>query len=210
MSEPTIRILIADDHPIVHRGLDGLLFADPRITLVGTASGFTQLLEQLASAPIDVVILDLNGMGAGPLSMVRELRAQYPQVQLLIFSSSLALAPELLAAGALGYVVKEELLDHLPAAIHAVAAGQPYCSPLVHDYFERAAFLHRLRPLAPQELLVLKLLAQGLTTTQIATSLQIDPRSAQNYISALHRKTGCEGRAQLVIWYRQRYEGASA
>jgi len=205
MARPLIRVLVADDHPIIHQGIDGFLFADPQIAVVATASGFATMLDQLGRVPIDVVILDLNGMGVGPLTMIRELREQYPEVGLLVFSSILDLAPELLAAGVLGYVVKEELLTHLPAAIAAVAAGQRFLSPLVQEYQERSAYLRRQQPLAPQELMVIKLVAHGLTTQQIAISLQIDPRSAQNYITSLYRKTGCEGRAHLSAWYRLRY-----
>jgi DNA-binding NarL/FixJ family response regulator len=157
-----------------------------------------------------VVILDLNQMGAGPLSMVRTLRERFPQTQLLIFSSSIALSPELLAAGARGYVVKEELLTHLPPAIRAVAAGQVYLSPLVQEHHERVSGLGQQAFLLPQELRVLKLVAQGMKTRDIADDLSIDPRTAQNYITSLYQKTGCETRAQLVIWYNQHSEEAAA
>jgi DNA-binding NarL/FixJ family response regulator len=207
MAEPKIRLLIADDHPVVHRGLDGLLFADPRIEVVATVTRFAGLLDQLTVLPVDVVLLDLSGMGVSPLMMVRELRARFPQTGVLIFSSSLALAPELLGAGALGYVVKEEVLDHLPAAIVAVATGQTYHSPLVQEALDRAAAMHRELPMAPQERVVMKLVANAWTTTQIAAELEIDPRSAQNYITTLLRKTGCESRQQLAAWYRRHYEG---
>jgi DNA-binding NarL/FixJ family response regulator len=209
MAEPKIRALIADDHPVVHRGLDGLLFADPRILMVSAATSFDELLERLADTPIDVVVLDLSGMGLSPLMMVRVLRARFPQVGVLIFSSSLALAPELLGAGALGYVVKEEVLDHLPAAIVAVAAGQTYLSPLVQAALDRANAMGRELPLAPQELLVLKFVALAWKPSQIADELAIDPRTAQNYITKLLNKTGCESRAELAAWYRRYYEGAT-
>jgi DNA-binding NarL/FixJ family response regulator len=147
-------------------------------------------------------------MGAGPLVMVRELRQRFPQTQLLIFSSSINLASELIAAGALGYVVKEELLIHLPAAIQAVAMGQAYHSPLVVEHLERTS--NRNATLLPQELRVLKLVAEGMKTQEIAANLNIDPRTAQNYITTLYQKTGCENRPQLMLLYRQRYEGQAA
>jgi DNA-binding NarL/FixJ family response regulator len=210
MDSSTIQVLIADDHPVIHRGIEGILFADRRFAIVGTATSFAALLDQLTQNPAHVIILDLNEMGAGPLVMVRTLREQYPQTELLVFSSSIALAPELLAAGARGYVVKEELLTHLPAAIQAVAAGQVYLSPLVQEHQERASYLQRQVSLLPQELRVLKLVAQGMKTREIADNLNIDPRTAQNYITSLYQKTSCETRAQLAIWYRQRFEGAAA
>jgi DNA-binding NarL/FixJ family response regulator len=141
--------------------------------------------------------------------MVRTLRERFPQTQLLVFSSNITLSPELLAAGVRGYVVKEELLTHLPAAIRAVAAGQVYLSPLVQEHQERASSLQRQIALLPQELRVLKLVAEGMKTRDIADNLSIDARTAQNYITSLYQKTGCETRAQLAIWYRQRFEGAT-
>lgn len=210
MPPTPIRLLLADDHPIIHQGFAGVLFADPRIRLVGTVASFGDLLAHLAAHPVDVVALDLMGMGAGPLAMVRALRQHHPQLQLLVFSSTLALAPALVALGVLGYIAKEEVLDHLPAAIHAVAAGQAYHSPLVQAALERAAIQGQGADLAPQERAVLRLVAQGLTNPQIGDELAIDLRTAQNYVSTLYRKTGCETRAQLVAWYRQHDEGISA
>lgn len=210
MDNSTIRVIIADDHPVIHHGIEGMLFADRRFAVIGTATTFFGLLDELAAKPAHVVILDLNQMGAGPLVMVRTLRERYPQTELLVFSSSLALAPELLAAGARGYVVKEELLTHLPAAIVAVASGQVYLSPLVQEHQERATHLQRHVSLLPQELRVLKLVAQGMKTRDIGDNLNIDPRTAQNYITGLYQKTGCETRAELAIWYRQHFEGEAA
>jgi DNA-binding NarL/FixJ family response regulator len=208
MDDATIRVIIADDHPVTHQGIEGFLFANRTILVVAIATSFATLLDKLAVTPADVVILDLNNMGAGPLVMVRELRQRFPQTQLLIFSSSINLASELIAAGALGYVVKEELLIHLPAAIQAVAMGQAYHSPLVVEHLERTS--NRNATLLPQELRVLKLVAEGMKTQEIAANLNIDPRTAQNYITTLYQKTGCENRPQLMLLYRQRYEGQAA
>jgi len=210
MDEAPIRVIIADDHPIIHHGIEGILFATRSVVIVDAATSFSSLLDKLAVTQADVVVLDLNRMGAGPLVMVRELRQRFPQTQLLIFSSSITMAQELLAAGALGYVVKEELLTHLPAGIQTVAAGQPYHSPLVVEHLERVGKAKGGAILLPQELRVLKLVAQGMKTREIAANLDIDPRTAQNYITTLYQKTGCETRAQLVLLYYQRYEGAAA
>lgn len=209
MDAASIRVIIADDHPAIHHGIEGVLFASPNIAIVDLATNFASLLDKLAARQVDVVVLDLNNMGAGPLVMVRELRQRFPHTRLLIYSSSLNLAPELLAEGALGYLVKEEALMHLPAAIQAVAAGQSYHSPLVVEHLARAGN-GRSAILLPQELRVLKLVAEGFKTRDIAANLDIDPRTAQNYITTLYQKTGCETRGQLMLLYYQRYAGAVA
>lgn len=207
MTLPAIRLLVADDHPIVALGLDGMTFADTRILLVTTAKSFAELVSHLSTSAVDVVLLDLNNMGISPLVMVHELRARFPDVQIVIFSSALALAPELIAAGALGYVVKEEMLSHLHAAIIAAAARQPYYSPLVQNTLDRTARVGRAAPFAPQEEIVLKLVGRSWTTKEMAAYLQIDGRTTQNYVTTLLRKTGCENRNQLAAWYWRHYEG---
>jgi DNA-binding NarL/FixJ family response regulator len=134
--------------------------------------------------------------------MVREIHQHYPDLRIVVFSSATDLIPEILAEGACGYVVKEEMTAHVLAAITAVARRQRYLSPIADDYLSRATSTERPHlKLAPNERQVLHLLAQGLGTTQIAGEMGIDPRTVQNYITGLRRKTGCEERTQLVAWY---------
>ncbi len=120
-----------------------------------------------------------------------------------ILSSSIDLAPELLRLGVSGYVAKEERLEELITAIGA-STRSPYQSPIVHDYLAQT---QSSRPVSPRELVTLKLLAQGLTTIQIAEQMDVDPCTVQNHITALRRKTGCSQRTQLVAWYRRAYGG---
>lgn len=205
MNRPRVRVIIADDHPVIHQGVEACLFADPHVALVDSARDFAALRAQLAQVEADVVVLDLTGMGVMPIPMVKTLKREFPRVHVLVFSSSVDFAPEILAAGALGYVVKEELLGHLSTAIQTVAAGNTYRSPLVEAYMERSASFKRKERLAPRELAVLKLVADGLTTPQISEALEIDGRTAQYYIGVLFEKTGTEGRPALARWYRDRY-----
>jgi DNA-binding NarL/FixJ family response regulator len=138
---------------------------------------------------------------------VTRIQREYPHLTIVAFSSSVDLAPELLQVGVRGYVVKEELSAELLTAIQMARAGQRFLSPVVEEYVTQT-MNHRLQHhLAPKELNVLKLLAQGLGTVAIAEQLGIDPRSAQNYVTTLRRKTGCEERTQLVDWYKRMYDG---
>lgn len=208
MDAAPIRLLIADNHPIVHSGLSDVLREAPHISVVGTPTSFAEVLEQLTRTEADVLVLDLSGMGEPALTMISRLRRAHPRLRVIIFSSSVDLAQELLQAGALGYVVKEELNDHMIRAIQAAADDEPYISPMVEEYLARASYLRGESQLRPQELSVLRLLVGGMGTVQIAEALGIDPRSVQNYITRLRRKTGCAQRTQLVAWYERRYPGA--
>lgn len=202
-----IRIMIADDHPIVREGLQTSLGASPHVQIVGVATSFVEVVNLLATVQAQVLILDLGGMAGAPLTLVTRVRREFPGVAIVVFSSSVDLAPELLQAGVRGYVVKEELSAQLIDAIHAARAGQRFLSPVVEEYVMAATNGRREHQLAPKELQVLKLLAQGLGTIVIAEQLGIDPRSVQNYITTLRRKIGCGERIQLVDWYNRMYGG---
>jgi DNA-binding NarL/FixJ family response regulator len=205
-----IRVIIADDHPIVREGLDAILGSDRQVHIVGVATNFAEVLALLGAVQAHVLVLDLGGMAGAPLTLVARVRREYPHVAIVVFSSSVDLAPELLQAGVCGYVVKEELSAQLLTAIHAARAHQRFLSSVVEEYVIQTTNGRRQHHLAPKELNVLKLLAQGLGTSAIAEQLAIDPRSVQNYITTLRRKIGCEERIQLVDWYKRMYGGEAA
>ena len=205
MSTTSIRVVIADDHPVILDGLTTLLAANPTIAVVAVAQSFRALLDVLDRVAADVLILDLGGMGGSPLTAVNRLGRDHPSVRVIVFSSSVDLAPELLHAGVRGYIPKEDFTEQLITAIHTVMAGQTYLSPSVAHYLAQTTQTHHRHRLAPKELSVLKLLALGHGTGEIAEQLQIDQRSVQNYITTLRRKIGCHERTQLADWYRRMY-----
>ncbi|GAB4440215.1 MAG: response regulator transcription factor [Chloroflexi bacterium OHK40] len=206
MSGQLVRILIADDHPIVREALSALLTRSEQFTVVATARSFPEVVSVARRNPADVVILDLGNMDGSPLAVIQCLQRVCPSLKVIIFSSTIDLAPELLGAGAAGYVAKEELSSVLVEAITAVVAGETFCSPFVEEYLAQPL---GDASMTPKEQLSLKLLAQGLTTREIAAYMRIDPRSVQNYITSLLRKTGCPTRLQLVDWYRRKYDASS-
>jgi len=205
MASESIRVVIADDHPIVLDGLTVILAAAPWIQLVGVARSFSEMISLLDTVPTDMLVLDLGGMGGSPLILVNRMQRVYPDIRIIVFSSSVDLAPELVQAGVRGYITKEDLSEQLVVAIRAVRSGQRYFSQVVQDYLLQATTLHKQHHISPKELSVLKLLTQGLGTIAIAEQLGIDPRSVQNHITTLRRKIGCAERTQLVDWYRRMY-----
>lgn len=205
MIHQPIRVFIADDHPIVRDGLTTIVESDPRLAVVGTAASFADLQTQLDTTAADVVVLDLSGMQGTPIAFVAGLLRAYPHLAVIIFSSLVDLAPELLQVGARGYIAKEELSSQLLLAIQAVSVGQTYISPVTQEYLQRCAASPALPRFAPQELSVLKLLAQGLGTEAIADQLGIGARTVRNYLSQIRIKTGCDERTQLAAWYRRMY-----
>jgi two-component system capsular synthesis response regulator RcsB len=209
MTSIAIRVIIADDHPIIIDGIRGQLELDDSIEIVGEANSFATLLELLKSTQADVIILDLTGMQIGPISMVTRLRRDYPTIAIVVFSSVIDLAPELMELGVQGYITKEELSHHMIAAIHAALGRSNYLSPTVQAYITRAQSVKRLADLSQREISVLKLLVRRLRTEEIATQLGTNPRTAQNYITALRSKTGSRQRVDLIEWYQRMFGSES-
>jgi DNA-binding NarL/FixJ family response regulator len=205
-----IRILIADDHPFVREGLERILRAEPYLEVIGTSGSFAAILQEPDLAACEVLVLDLGGMGTGPLVMTTQITHAAPHIRIVVFSSSVDMAPELIQIGVLGYVAKEDPTPHLVAAIRAAKAGQPYHSPIIQRYLERVAAQRHQNRLTPKELLAVKLLAQSFQTPKIAAEMGIDARCVQNYITSMYRKIGCDERADLVAWYRRVYGDANS
>jgi DNA-binding NarL/FixJ family response regulator len=198
-----IRVVIADDHPVILEGLRSTLGANQQITVVGMAPSYSDLLDILKLTIADIAILDLQGMQVSPFTMVDHLRRAYPNMAIIVFSSLIDLAPELFEAGVQAYITKIEMTSHLFTAIEMVMKGMRFASPVVAQYVAREQGAPQFRHLAPGERKVLKLLASGYDTLEIAEQLSIDPRSVQNYITSLRRKTGFTQRTRLMDWYRR-------
>jgi DNA-binding NarL/FixJ family response regulator len=198
-----VRLLIADDHPAIVKGIASELSASTHLTVAATAVSFAQTLRTLAHTIIDMVILDIGSMGSSPLQMMDILARSYPMVSVIIYSSSIDLAPELLAAGARGYVAKDDPVAQLVAAITAVSHDESFVSDKVQAYLQRRTTT--LHDITPAELIVLKLLAEGFNNQEIAAQIGVGPHTVQNRITVLRQKTLCHERVQLANWYRRMF-----
>ncbi|NJO83971.1 MAG: response regulator transcription factor [Blastochloris sp.] len=203
--QPPIRVIIGEDHPFARQGLEMLLSADPYITIIGTSDSFVALLKHPGLTDCEVLLLDVGGMGDGPMVMVSQLLRAAPQLRIVIFATSVDMAPELLNVGAIGYVAKDDPVEYLITAIRAAKAGQRAVSPIVQRYLDQNTGRRKRFRITPREEVVLKLLAQGLRTPEVAEHMSIDLGTTQNHVTAMLRKTGCKDRMQLVIWYLRVY-----
>jgi DNA-binding NarL/FixJ family response regulator len=198
-----VQVVIADDHPMLRRGLLSVLGPERGIEVVGEVGSFTELIGSLAQVTPDVVLLDLGGMGTQPITAVSVLKRTYPHLTIIIYSSTLSCVRELLRTGAQGYIAKEDWEDDVVTAIHAVMRGQVFLSPTVNDYLERSGGTRKEHKITPKEWEVLKLIADGLGTQEIMAHLMIAEQTVNNYVHNLFRKTGCTERTQLAEWYRR-------
>ncbi|MFN8516787.1 MAG: response regulator transcription factor [Thermomicrobiales bacterium] len=198
-----IRLLVVDDHPIVRQGLVGVLEDDPEFTVVGSVPSAETALAQLASAAPDVILLDLElGGGMDGVAAIGPLLAAQPAARILVFTaydtSERVFAA--IQAGAKGYLLKGAPVEELTRAIRTVYADGSYLESRV-----ASTLLAEVRTprrgggrLSERERAVLRLVAAGLTSKQIARELAITERTVQFHVTGLLNKLGAESRAQAV------------
>lgn len=198
------RILIADDHAVVRKGLAGILSEHPDLELAGEAEDVPGLLERVRSEEWDLLLMDLNMPGGEGLETLRRVRAAAPELPVLILSvhPEDQLAARLLQAGADGYVQKEAAADELAAAVRRVLRGQKYVSPALASRLAEELGGDPASPpherLSDREFQVLRLLGGGRTVSEIADELTLSVKTVSTYRARLLDKLDMENTAQLI------------
>lgn len=179
----TIRVIAVDDHHLILKALSDLLKEHSDIQLVATSNQGSQLLKMVREHKPDVAIVDI-GIPADsfdPISSVRTLREQYPNVKVMILTGydDGMWARELVKAGASGYILKSDDFSlNIPQAIRAISQGGKFFSPGVADKLVE----NDLDKLTPREMSVLNLLSQGLATDAIAHNLGVSEKRVRNVL----------------------------
>lgn len=189
------KILIADDHAIVRRGLRRILASAPDVTVVGEASSREELLAQLHQH-IDALTLDLSMPGSDGLALLSEIKAAYRRLPIVILTmySDLPYVQRALKLGALGFLPKTAASMELLTAIRYAVTGRSYIS----QTFDEEVFLseQRERPLSRREREVLRLIGEGKKLTEIARLLQLSAKTVSTYqchlVEKLHLKSAKE------------------
>lgn len=208
MTDGNVRVLLADDHPVVRGGLVALIDTLPGIEVVGQAGDGQQALRETALLRPDVVIMDLRMPVLDGVEATRRIVRDYPGVAVLVLTmfDQDALIADALSAGAHGYLLKGAEQDEIERAIRAVASGEAIFSRAV-----AAQVLRRISPepvrrpllgLTPRELEVTELLAAGLSNAAIAERLSLAPKTIGNNISAIFVKLGVATRAEAIVLAR--------
>jgi two-component system invasion response regulator UvrY len=197
-----IRILLADDHPIVREGYRRLLERQPGYVVVAeVGTGEAALAATAAHAP-DVVLMDLSMPGMGGLAAVEAMRARDPAVRIVVVSmhQGVIFAQKAVAAGARGFVSKSSPPDELVRAIAAVMEGRRVLSSdLAQDLAHSALGADDVASLTPRERDILQLLARGMNGRAIARDLGLSSKTVQNNLSQIRAKLGASGDADLVL-----------
>ncbi len=204
-----IRILVADDHSVVRKGLLQIVAESPGMKVVGEAASGQEALELARSCPFDVVILDIAMPGRGGLDILRELKAEKPALKVLVLSMypEEQYAIRSLRDGASGYLTKGCPPEELVLAIRTIADGKRYITPSVADrlasYVEDSAGETPHESLSDREMSVLVLIGAGKQVSDIAEELKLSVKTVSTYRSRVLAKMRMETNAQLIRYALQ-------
>lgn len=203
----TIRVLIADDHPVLRSGLRVLLAADPDLEVVGETGTGEETLRLAEELRPDVILLDISMPGESGIETVRRLKAKLPALKVLFLTmhEEEGMLLEALAAGADGYLIKRADEPEIIQAIHVVQRGDVYVHPaMTRGLLSQTETTERppepVEPLTRREIDVLRLLARGNTNRQIAGLLALSVRTIESHRANLMGKLGLTSRVELVTY----------
>jgi two-component system response regulator NreC len=193
-----IRIVLADDHVVVRRGLRMLLEAEEGLEVTAEAGEAGEAVAAATNGGADVLLLDLN-MPGDPLGALPELAGAGVAAIVLTMERDPAFAERAMEAGASGYLFKDAPGEELIEAIRAAAAGESHVSASVARSMERRSRQRGAAPeLTPRETEVLSMIARGHTNGEIAERLALSVRTVETHRTHIQQKLGTSGRPELV------------
>jgi DNA-binding NarL/FixJ family response regulator len=204
-----IRVVLAEDHPILRTSMVRTLGADPGIEIVGQAGNGRTALELARTLRPDVMVLDLGLPEVGGAVVLERLRGELPEIRTLVVTANES--PESIvsavAAGAAGYLSKSATGEQLRQAVITTYGGGSVVTPELAGHLLREVRGNArgeessVRPaLGARELEVLRLVARGLTDREIARELYMSPSTVQKHLTRIRRKTGLRRRSELARW----------
>jgi two-component system response regulator NreC len=205
-----MRVLLADDHGIVRRGLRSLLETDPQVTIVGEAGDGMEALRLSEEHKPDVAIVDIGMPLLNGIEVASRLRAQDqpPRVLILSMHTDESYILRALAAGAQAYLLKDSTDEELWPALHAVTAGKPFVSAavsalLVEDYvrhLQSRGLTDTFHLLTAREREVLQLLAEGRSNKEVAAVLEVGLSTVETHRANLMQKLNLHNTAEIVLY----------
>ena len=206
LDEEPIRVVLADDHSLIRHSMRLLLDGEADVTLIAEAEDLAAAAHQVQTQHPSVLVLDLGMPGGSSIEAIGQLRERAPETQVVVMTmeDSPVFAQRALAAGALGYVSKELADSELPIAVRAAARGEQYVSPRIAARLEALQAAMTENRLTPREVEVLRLIALGHTSVEIARKLHLSPRTVETHRAHIHRKLAMATRAELVRYALRR------
>lgn len=203
-----IRLLIIDDHEMVREGLKAMLLAEPDFSIVGDAANAEQAFAMIERLHPDVVLLDVRLPGVSGVEICRTVTEKYPETAVIILTTFTdeQLVSQCIQAGARGFIVKDIERFDLKRSIRAVARGEAAIDPKA-----AVAMFAQLRrsphpqseplpeTLSSQQLVILRLVAQGNSSREIATQLYLSENTVKGYVQEILHRLGVKNRTEAVM-----------
>jgi DNA-binding NarL/FixJ family response regulator len=207
----TIRIVIADDHPVVRIGVRNMLQSDASLDVIGEASDGDEAITGTLELLPDILLLDLQMPRLPGLEAMRAIMSGSPSVKILLLTSTITTQQiiEALQIGARGIVLKDALADHLTTAIRAVSSGDYWIGGkrvvnlvgALHELMQQAAVPERKTyGLTPRELEVVGCIVEGCSNRDIAKQFSISEETVKRHLSNIFDKTGVSTRLELALF----------
>ena len=203
-----IRLLIIDDHEMVREGLKAMLSAEPDFSIVGDAANGEEAFALIERLRPDIILLDVRLPGTSGIEVCRAVTERYPETAVIILTTFTdeSLVEQCIKAGARGFIVKDIERFDLKRSIRAVARGEAAI-----DTKAAVAVLAQLRrtpqnrnepiqePLSSQQIVILRLVAQGLSSREIATRLYLSENTVKGYVQEILHRLGVKNRTEAVM-----------
>jgi DNA-binding NarL/FixJ family response regulator len=201
-----ITILIADDHPVVRRGLKATVEEEESFRVVAEAADGNEALALLAATHPEVAVIDIDMPGKNGLAVAREARSQQLDTKIIFmtFHADEELVRATMEVGGQGYLLKNSAMEEIVSAVHSVVAGRTYLCSAMADIMlrqkteaEKTPF-YDINQLTPAEKRIVRLIAEGKSSKEIGDELSIHYRTVENHRTNVCRKLGLEGANALV------------
>jgi DNA-binding NarL/FixJ family response regulator len=206
LQQTAIRVVLADDHPLIRDGIRSILHEEGDIKVVGEAGDNEEVLQRCLEFTPDVLLLDLNMPGPSTLEVIRQVRTERPATNVMILTGyeDNGYIRTLVAAGICGYVLKGEASSVVVRAIRAVAQGDTWLSrPVVEKLILEKNALAPLSILTQREQEILSMIGRGWSNGRIATELMLSEQTIRNKASQIYTKLGLSSRAEAILWLRE-------
>ncbi len=204
------RILLADDHGVVRKGLRFLLESEPDLEVIGEASDGVQAVDMAERLTPNVIVMDIGMPRLNGIDATTQIVRAHPQVAVVILSvhSDETYLVRTLSAGAKGYLLKDSAEEDLVHAIRSVSQGKPFFSPaiakaLLDDYvrmLQQSGVTDSYELLTDREKQVLQLLAQGKTNKDVAALLEVSPYTVETHRTRIMQKLNLHNTAEIVLY----------
>lgn len=202
------RIILADDHVLIRHGIKIILSQDEQLEIVAEVSNGDELLDQLQKCSVDLLILDISMPKVSGIDLTEIVKKMHPNLKILVLTmhKNIRFLRRAMAAGADGYLVKSDTDQEIFSAIDRIREGKTYISPYLEDEFAEdmlnayrdPASASALRDLTRRERQILALVADGLTSKEMAARLNLSPRTVDHHRASLLKKFEMKNSVDLV------------